>query len=146
MRTWVCVNVMRILIVEDDVMVALSMDESLSEAGHVVVGLAREEVGAMRVAAATRPDLALVDLKLARHASGAVVARHLRERHGIPCVFVSGNPGDCQKVGMQIGVLGCLAKPFTPDELADAVDVASTILQKQNPERVPPNMQLYYLM
>jgi DNA-binding response OmpR family regulator len=137
---------MRILIVEDDVMVALSMDETLSEAGHLIVGLAREEVGAMRIAAATRPDLALVDLKLARRASGAVVARHLRERHGIPCVFVSGSPGDCQKIGIQIGVLGCLAKPFAPDELVEAVDVASTILQKQNPERVPPNMQLYFLM
>jgi DNA-binding response OmpR family regulator len=137
---------MRILIVEDDVMVALSMDETLSEAGHVIVGLAREEVGAMRVAAATRPDLALIDLKLARRASGALVAQHLRERHDIPCVFVSGNPGDCQKVGVHIGVLACLAKPFTPEELVDAVDVASMLLQKQNPERVPANMQLYYLM
>lgn len=127
-------------------MVALTMDEMLREAGHLVVGLARDEVGAMQVAAAARPDLALVDLKLARRASGAVVARHLRERHGIPCVFVSGSPGDCQRIGIQIGALGCLAKPFSPEELIDAVDVAATILQKQYPERVPPNMQLYFLM
>ena len=126
-------------------MVALSMDETLSTAGHLVVGIARDEVTAIRMAAASRPDLALVDLKLARNASGAAVARELRDRYGIPCVFVSSTPRDCQKVGLQIGVLGCLSKPFAPDELIEAVDVASAILQKQNPDRVPSNGSCIFL-
>jgi DNA-binding response OmpR family regulator len=137
---------MKILIVEDDAMLALSMDEALSEAGHIVVGLARDPTAAFWIAKNSGPDLALVDLTLARETSGAEVARHLRKRFGVPAIFVSGSPGDCKKVGFKIGVLGCLAKPFTPDELVRAVDVAFTITQRQNPERVPPNMELYYVL
>lgn len=137
---------MKILIVEDEAMLALSMEETLSELGHLIVGLARDPAAAFRIAAASKPDLALVDLQLARGASGAEVARHLRQRYSIPAVFVSGNPGDCKKVGFHIGALGCLAKPFTPDELADAVDAAFMVLQKQHPERLPPNLELYYVI
>jgi DNA-binding response OmpR family regulator len=137
---------MKILIVEDEVMLALSMDEALSDAGHEVVGLAREVAAATRIAADSKPDLALVDLKLVRGASGGVLAQYLRERFGIPTVFVSGNPEDCKEIGAPTGVLGCLAKPFFPDQLVDAVDVASTVLRHQSPRRVPPNMELYFIM
>ena len=57
---------MKILIVEDDAMLALSMDEWLTEVGHIVVGLARDPATAFRIAQQARPDLALVDLQLAR--------------------------------------------------------------------------------
>ena len=137
---------MKILIVEDDVMLALSMDEWLTEVGHIVVGLARDPATAFRIAQLARPDLALVDLKLARDTSGAEVARHLRKRYGVPAVFVSGSPGDCKKIGFNIGALGCLAKPFAPDELVEAIDVAYRILQHESPERMPSNLELYLVM
>jgi CheY-like chemotaxis protein len=82
---------MKILIVDDDVLVALGMDDTLSGAGHHVVGLAREEGLAIRTAASTSPDLALIDLRLARDGSGAEVARKLRRNLGIAVVFVSGS-------------------------------------------------------
>jgi two-component system, response regulator PdtaR len=135
---------MKILIVEDDMMVALTMAETLAEVGHVVIGLAREEDLAMRMVGHAQPDLALVDLELARGASGAIVVRKLRE-FGISAVFVSGSPVDCRRVGFQIGALGCLSKPFNPDELIDAVDVAAAIMRRQPPGRVPSNLALYYL-
>lgn len=137
---------MKILIVEDEVLVALSMDDTLSEAGHFVTGLARDELVAMGLAGTTRPDLALVDMTLARGGSGAAVVRHLRKRYGVPSIFVSGNPGSCHQVGFQIGALGCLSKPFSPDELVEAVEAAATILRKGSPQQVPPNLQLYYVM
>lgn len=137
---------MKILIVEDDAMLALSMDDALTTVGHIVLGLARDPAMAYRIASELRPDLALVDLTLANQASGADVARHLLERHGVPAIFVSGSPGDCRKVGFRIGVLGCLAKPFTPDELVEAADVAFRIMQQQHPASVPPNMELYCIV
>lgn len=137
---------MKILIVEDEAMLALSMDDALTAVGHIVVGLARDPATAFRIARDSRPDLALVDLTLARQTSGADVARHLLKRHGVPAIFVSGSPGDCKKVGFRIGALGCLAKPFMADDLVKAVDVAFRIIQQQQPERVPPNMELYYVV
>ena len=135
---------MRILIVEDEMLVALSMGDTLSEAGHIVVGCAREEGMAMQLADSARPQLALVDLKLARGESGAVVAWRLRQKFGIATVFVSGSPRDCATVGFQSGALGCLRKPFKPDELIDAVDTAAAIIRRQDPTRIPSNMELYF--
>lgn len=136
---------MKILIVEDEVLVALAMDDSLSDVGHEVVGLARDEALAIKIAEATRPDLALVDLNLARHGSGARVVRALRERYRIPSIFVSANPDDCEKIGFHVRALGCLAKPFTPSQLITALDAAAAILSERNPVRMPQNLNLYYL-
>jgi Response regulator containing a CheY-like receiver domain and an HTH DNA-binding domain len=88
---------MRILIVEDEAIVAFSIDDALTSAGKTVVGIARDEEAAMRLAEEHHPDLALVDLSLARGSSGATVAQALRERYGIPAIFVSSFPLDAAR-------------------------------------------------
>lgn len=139
-------DAMRILIVEDEAIIAFSMDDALSSAGHTVVGIARDEDTAAFLAAAYHPDLALVDLRLARGSSGATAAQLLRERHGIPSIFVSGNPLDCRKVSSHVGVLGCLSKPFNDEELKEAVTVAETILAGQSPAHLPNGLELYVVL
>lgn len=136
---------MKILIVEDEIMIALSMADSLDEAGHQVVGLARDHGTAMRLARETHPDLALVDLNLASAIRGTVVAQHLRQRFDIPSIFVTGSPSDCQHLGPRVGALACLSKPFTPAELALSVEVASSVMRLQPPAKVPPNLELYFV-
>lgn len=137
---------MRILIVEDEVIVALTMEDALSSAGHTVVGIARDEKNAVRLAKRERPDLALVDLYLAHDSSGADTARQMRETLGVPSVFVSGNPVDCRRLGSTAGVFGCLRKPFTEQDLLDAVAVAEAVLARQMPNRVPSGLELYLIL
>lgn len=136
---------MKILIVEDEIMIALSMADSLGDADHEVVGLARDHETAMRVAQETHPDLALVDLNLATDIRGTVVAQHLRQRFDIPSIFVTGNPSDCQHLGPRVGALACLSKPFTPGELVLSVEVASSVMRLQPPAKLPPNLELYFI-
>lgn len=133
---------MRILIVEDDAFLAFAIETALSAVGHRIVGFARNETLARELAVAHRPDLALVDLNLARESSGAVVARDLRAL-GVPSLFVSGSPDECRKVSRELGVLGCLRKPFADEDLIDAVAIARALIAGKRPERVPGNLELY---
>lgn len=137
---------MRILIAEDEAIIAFSMDDALSKAGYSVVGIARDSETAVRLADQLRPDLALVDLNLARGTSGATVARRLRELYAIPSIFVSGNPLDCRKVSGSLGAFGCLSKPFKDDDLIGAVEVARAVLGGQSPVTVPENLELYLVL
>lgn len=137
---------MRILIVEDEAIVAFSIDDALTASGQNVVGIARDETTAMLLAEQYRPDLALVDMSLAHGSSGADVAQNLRERYGIPSIFVSGFPIDCRKVSSHIGALGCLSKPFQDDELIQSIAVAESVLGGTPPERLPKRLELYMII
>ena len=66
---------LRVLIVEDEVMLAMAMEDVLADAGHVVVGTAASKKDAIAVADATSPDLVFVDVHLL---DGPTRARHRR--------------------------------------------------------------------
>ena len=135
---------MRILLVEDDSILAADMEETITSAGHVVVGLASDEHGALQIATAEPPDLALLDLNLAFGASGAVVANMIRNLYGTPTLFVSGKPDTCRKVGMRVGALGCLRKPFSRATLLLTLDIAEALIARQRPRgSLPEEMELY---
>jgi DNA-binding response OmpR family regulator len=70
----------RVLIVEDDFLLAQDLGQRLSEAGHVVVGLAARAEEALEIAERTAPDLAIVDIRLAGALDGISVGQFLHER------------------------------------------------------------------
>jgi DNA-binding response OmpR family regulator len=80
----------RILIIEDDPDIATSMAEILECAGHQVLGIANDEASAVKQIARSRPDLALIDIKLGNHGDGVQTALRLKARHPVKVVFVSG--------------------------------------------------------
>jgi two-component system, response regulator PdtaR len=59
------ISVTKVLIVEDEPIVAEAMSQFLENAGHEVVGIARDEVSAICETVAERPDLVLMDIRLA---------------------------------------------------------------------------------
>ena len=81
---------MRVLIVEDELVVAIHVEAVLSEEGHQVVGIARESKMALALAGRLRPDLALVDVHLVDGETGPEIAGHLRDMK-IPVLFMSAN-------------------------------------------------------
>src|SRR5688500_12401908 len=66
----------RILLVEDDPFVALDLEQSLAEFGYQVVARATDGEAALKSARDTRPDLALLDIRLPGGDDGVEVARH----------------------------------------------------------------------
>ncbi len=110
---------MRVLIVEDHFLVAEALRLTLAEAGHRVVGVAADAPRAVHLAGERLPDLALMDVQLARGTSGVDAARAMWDRHRIPSLFATANP-ETARFARDVA-LGCLAKPFTDAELRAAL-------------------------
>ncbi|MFC5567084.1 response regulator [Rubellimicrobium aerolatum] len=130
---------LRILIVEDEALLALQMEGALADGGHEVVGLADTPDEAVALADRARPQLALVDIQLHGRRVGVELALELG-RHGVPCLFATGN---CPEEGGRDAALGCLHKPFADRTLREAVEVARSLLGGHEPAFVPLGLHLY---
>jgi DNA-binding NarL/FixJ family response regulator len=83
-------NSAKILVAEDDVLIALSLQQTLSLFGFEVVGIAATVGDALCLAQNTRPDLAIFDIQLAGKRDGIEGAALLRSLLDIPVVFLTG--------------------------------------------------------
>ena len=102
----------RILIVEDELIVALELEDRLRRQGYGIAGVARSADEALRIADEDQLDLALLDLRLAGDRDGVDLAADLRVR-GVPFVFLTAH-GDEDTLARvrQVEPLGYLLKPF----------------------------------
>ena len=116
----------RILIVEDDLLIALDIEMTLEEAGHEVVGTATTARAAVDAAQEHEPDVVLMDLRLADGSWGGDAAREIRERLDTSLVFLSGNldPATRERL-LPLDPVAMLSKPFLPGQLLKAVAAAA---------------------
>lgn len=111
----------RILIVEDEFLVAANLEALLEDLGHQPIGIAPDMDAALDLAQA-KPDLALVDIHLRDGETGPAIATRLRRDHGVAVLFVTANPRMALSAAdVAIGVLG---KPCDDGLLGRAVDYA----------------------
>ena len=131
---------MKVLIVEDEALVAMNLQAVLEDHGYQVVEIADDEASAVLAGTHFRPDLALVDIRLAGGDSGVEVARKLNAL-GIAVVFATGN---CPGLKGESLALGCLHKPLSDEQLIAGMQVAEALRQaSQNPPPPPPGMHLF---
>jgi two-component system, response regulator PdtaR len=115
----------RILIVEDQYFVAIDCELTLRAAGMECVGLATTALEAVEHAEQQRPDLILMDIRLASRADGVEAAIVIFERLGIRCIFSSGHADtQVRRAAERARPLGWLDKPYTPEALVQAVEGA----------------------
>ncbi|HEY0940870.1 MAG TPA: response regulator [Steroidobacter sp.] len=120
-----------VLIVEDQVLIAIHLQDLVEEAGHRVSGMAHDGVEALSAAARQRPAFAIMDLRLADGVSGIDVARQLYELYEVRCLFVSANINDdVRRQVADLRPLGFIGKPFLPAEVISAVRAAVLKLGK----------------
>jgi len=112
----------RILVVEDEYIVALDIDRQLRRLGYEPVGSAATGEDAVAAAAALRPDLALMDIHLAGPMDGIDAAIAMRKEHSIPCVFLTAYATD-DVVERAKGAepLGYVIKPFDEYSLRTSI-------------------------
>jgi CheY-like chemotaxis protein len=99
---------LRILLVEDEPLIALDLESILERLGHEVVGVAETRQEALCLAEHEHPDAALVDIKLRDGFTGVATADQLTKDFGLYCAFVTGNPEQVTARGAAI-----VAKPYT---------------------------------
>ena len=113
---------LRVLVVDDHPIWRDGVARDLESAGHVVCGTAGEGAQALRIAAATKPDVVLLDLQLP-DMTGVEVAARLAATQDPPRVLVLSASGERNDVldAMTAGAAGYLLKSASMTELLDAV-------------------------
>jgi len=122
---------LRVLVVEDEVLVADYIAEAIEEAGHEVAGVLATGEAALEAMDRNGVDLVLLDIKLKGSLSGVDVADAARKRL-VPHVFISGS-GDpaTRRAADATGPVAFLQKPFSPDRLA------GLLKQLSSPQETP---------
>ena len=131
---------MKILIVEDEALIAMSIEAVLEDNGYDVVEIADDEASALVAAARHDPELALVDMRLAGGDSGLSVAQKLNAM-GVAVVFATGN---CPGAAIENLAIGCLHKPLSDDQIIAGLSVADAKRRgADNPPPPPLGMHLF---
>ncbi len=130
---------MKVMIVEDEMLLAMELESEVELAGHRVTGLAMSRTQARLELAAERPDFAFVDIHLQDGPTGIDIGRELADA-GIPYVFVSGNirkiPAD------YAGALGAIEKPYTMNGMKNALSYISAIISGDDSLEPPASLVL----
>ncbi|MCB9114809.1 MAG: response regulator [Caldilinea sp.] len=115
----------QILVVEDEIIVALDIQARLQELGHAVVGIASSGEDAIRTAEDAVPDLALMDIRLRGEMDGIETAALLRERFDCPVIYLTsyGDEETLQRAKLT-EPYGFLIKPFEERELHGTIEMA----------------------
>lgn len=132
---------LRVLIVEDEALLAMQLESFLEEQGHEVVGVAVNSAQAPRMAAKARPDLALVDIHLTDGPTGVEVGRAMAQELGLAVVFMTANPKRIPEDF--VGAIGVVPKPYTVGGLATALRfLISAVHRPPPPMPGPASLQL----
>jgi two-component system, response regulator PdtaR len=110
-----------ILIVEDELMIADYLEETLQDAGFVVCGIARNGAEAIALARLHHPALSVIDLRLSNGEYGTGVGAALSEQSDIGILYATGNsrhPLLDNAVGQ-----ACISKPYTSEGIVAGVKI-----------------------
>jgi PAS domain S-box-containing protein len=115
----------RVLIVEDERVVATHVERSLSDAGYTVTGIAASAAEAEGLLSGQVPDVALVDIRLRGKSEGFEIAERLRVVNDVPVVYMTAHTDDdTLQRAARTGAYGYVVKPFTIGEVKSALQVA----------------------
>lgn len=128
----------RVLIVEDDPIVASDLEGALSEAGCEVCGVAASERVALKMADATRPAFAVVDVQLSP-GDGRVVARELFRRYNTAVLMATAHCQESENLAAT-GAVACLPKPYPTEDVPVALQVMLELRQGRPMPRLPHRM------
>ena len=110
-----------VLIAEDETIIRLDLRQLLEAEGFVVCGEARDGLEAVELARTTRPDVALLDLKMPG-LDGIEAARRIYAERPVPIVMLTayGDRGNVERA-LGAGVFGYVTKPFRAEDVVPAL-------------------------
>jgi signal transduction histidine kinase len=115
----------RILVVEDESIVALDIGERLASLGYELAGRAASGEDAVVLAGQERPALVLMDIRLRGDMDGIAAAQHIRAQFRVPVVFLTAYAEDETLDRAKLAEpFGYILKPFADRELKSAIEMA----------------------
>ena len=115
----------RILVVEDEVVIAMDIQLQLKGLGYLPVGHATRGAQSIEMAAALKPDLVLMDIQLAGDMDGIAAAQTIRTQYGLPVVFVTAFAAEETLARAKLSEpYGYILKPFSNREMHTVIEMA----------------------
>lgn len=116
----------KVLIVEDDLMIADMAEEILVDHGYEVCGIARTVADAVALGLRHKPDLAVIDLRLADGCLGTEIAAQLATLGRLGILYATGNMS--QVILTATDGDACLAKPYRGTDLLRSLEIVADIV------------------
>jgi len=135
---------MKVIVAEDDIMLADFLADALEELGHEVSGVASDVAGAVTLARAHRPELAILDMQLGRGELGTEIANRLSASNDLDGIAILYVTGEAERV-LREARFGhaCLHKPYSIATLQRALTIVDDMAHGIVPPRtLPPGMLL----
>ena len=129
---------LKILIVEDELIIASDIEMILTDAGYEVTGIATSYEDAIQSIAANKPDLILLDINLESDADGVILAEEINKNYHIPFIYLTSNtdPLTVNRV-KRTNPAGFIVKPFNEKEILTNIEiVAFNRKQEEKPAAV----------
>jgi DNA-binding NarL/FixJ family response regulator len=112
----------KILVVQNDFLLAEGLRIVIVDAGYEVVGMARDTASADKLAAQHRPALAIVDMMLEVDVDGLATATFLKQKHGLQILITTGFPDSfVEREGVHDLACAVVKKPYSDEEILEAV-------------------------
>lgn len=119
------VQAAKILIVEDNALLAIDIEDTLRAAGYDVVGVAASAEEALKIAEEHRPTIAVMDIRLDGEVDGIDLAVMILDRYGTRSIFASAHSAPEMKArAVAAHPAGWLTKPFAMQDVVHAVAAA----------------------
>lgn len=114
----------KILIIEDEAIIAMDLEAIVADMGHKITGVARTHKAAVELAGRERPDLVLADIQLADNSSGIDAVHDILEAHGhMPVIFITAFP-ERLLTGEKPEPAFLISKPYREEQVRSAVSQA----------------------
>ena len=115
----------KVLIVEDEAIIAADIESILSNLGYQVVGIAKNGDRALDLFSSLRPDIALLDINIKGSLNGIDLAKIIREKFGFPFIFLTSY-ADAETLTAAGSTMpyGYIVKPFTDKDLKSNIEIA----------------------
>ncbi|MDG3582191.1 LytR/AlgR family response regulator transcription factor [Galbibacter pacificus] len=118
-------QLIKILIVEDNVIIADDMQSMLEDIGYEIVANVVDYESAVEALSSQDIDLALVDIVLASKKTGIDLGKHIRQNYNIPFIFVTSNSDKATvENAKSVKPNGYLVKPFEQQDLFTSIEIA----------------------
>ena len=126
----------KLLIVDDEALITMELEETLSKQGYKIAGMATSGEEAIDKARKFKPDIVLMDIVMPGKTNGIEAARSIRSELNIPVIFVTAYADDAIiEKAKCVNPYGYIVKPFSEQELKVAIELAlfrKTIEQKES--------------
>lgn len=120
---------LKVLIAEDNVILADIMEEYLMARGYYVCGIASTVDDAVAIADLHKPDLAVLDYRMARGEYGSQIRARLKDKTSMGILYASGDHLD-KKLTQEHGD-ACIEKPYGMSELVSALEIVQDIRSRK---------------